>query len=159
MNNRTVPTATVVEESSNSEDLPVAPSVRLIGRTLVSSMDRSLDNRTENGAPAVTGGVDGTALTAQRELGDGLLALLTDAFGSDTRGKTRQTVKSFISRFIDEIDDSNMTRALELLACASSTSVTSVKEREIWHSGQCVNLRRTTKTFSFSTSTFCERVR
>ena len=117
MNNRTVPTATVVEESSNSEGLPVAPSVRLIGRTLVSSMDRSLDNRTENGAPAVTGGVDGTALTAQRELGDGLLALLTDAFGSDTRGKTRQTVKSFISRFIDEIDDSNMTRALELLSC------------------------------------------
>ena len=41
MNNRTVPTATVVEESSNSEGLPVAPSVRLIGRTLVSSMDRS----------------------------------------------------------------------------------------------------------------------
>ena len=120
MNNRTVPTATVVEESSESQDvegLPVAPSVRLIGRTLVSSMDRSLDNRTENGAPAVTGGVDGTALTAQRELGDGLLALLTDAFGSDTRGKTRQTVKSFISRFINEIDDSNMTRALELLAC------------------------------------------
>jgi hypothetical protein len=80
-------------------------------------MDRSQDNRTENGAPAVTGGVDGTALTAQRELGDGLLALLTDAFGSDTRGKLRQTVKSFISRFIDEMDDSNMTRALELLAC------------------------------------------
>ena len=117
MNNRTVPIATVVEESSNSEGLPVAPSVRLIGRTLVSSMDRSLDNRTENGASAVTGGVDGTALTAQRELGDGLLALLTDAFGSDTRGKTRQTVKSFISRFIDEMDDSNMSRALELLAC------------------------------------------
>ena len=123
MINKTIPTTTVVEESSNSEGLPVPPSVRLIGRTLVSSMDRSQDNRTENGAPAVTGGVDGTALTAQRELGDGLLALLTDAFGSDTRGKSRQTVKSFISRFIyesrfiDEIDDSNMTRALELLAC------------------------------------------
>jgi hypothetical protein len=116
MINRTVPTATAVEESSNSEDLPVA-SVRLIGRSFVSTMDRSQDNRTENGAPAVTGGVDGTALTAQRELGDGLLALLTDAFGSDTRGKSRQTVKSFISRFIDEMDDSNRTRALELLAC------------------------------------------
>lgn len=117
MINRTVPTATVVEESSDSEGLPVASSVRLIGGSFVSMMDRSQDNRTENGAPAVTGGVDGTALTAQRELGDGLLALLTDAFGSDTRGKSRQTVKSFISRFIDEMDDSNMTRALELLAC------------------------------------------
>jgi hypothetical protein len=116
MINRTVPIATAVEETSNSEVLPIA-SVRLIGGSFVSMMDRSQDNRTENGAPAVTGGVDGTALTAQRELGDGLLALLTDAFGSDTRGKSRQTVKSFISRFINEMDDSNMTRALELLAC------------------------------------------
>ena len=68
MNNRTVPIATVVEESSESQDvegLPVAPSVGLIGGTLVDSMDRSRDNRTENGAPAVTGGVDGTGTTAQ----------------------------------------------------------------------------------------------
>ena len=64
----TAPTATTVEESSDAGDLSVAMSHLVVnGTTLVSSLDRSLDNRTENGAPAVTSGVDGTAITAQSE--------------------------------------------------------------------------------------------
>ena len=101
----TAPTATTVEESSD-EDLSVATSCRVVnGTTLRSAMDRSLDNRTENGAPAVTSGVDGTAITAQSERGQRGLALLTDAFGSDTRGKDRRTVKRFVRAYLAEIGD------------------------------------------------------
>ena len=99
------PTAKIVEESSGIEDLSDATSKLVVnGATLVSSMDRSLDNRTENGAPAVTSGVDGTAIIAQSERGERMLALLTDAFGSDTRGKDRRTVKRFVGAYLSEID-------------------------------------------------------
>ena len=97
------PTAKNVEESSGIEGLPDATSRLVVnGTTLVSSLDRSLDNRTENGAPAVTSGVDGTAIIAQSERGERMLALLTDAFGSDTRGKDRRTVKRFIGAYLSE---------------------------------------------------------
>jgi len=98
------PTAKIVEESSGIEGLSDATSRLVVnGTTLVGSMDRSLDNRTENGAPAVTSGVDGTAIIAQSERGERMLALLTDAFGSDTRGKERRTVKKFVRAYLAEI--------------------------------------------------------
>ena len=115
MINRMEPTTTVVEESSGNEDLSNATSRLVVsGSTLVSSLDRSLDNRTENGAPAVKSGVDGTAIIAQTERGERLLALLTDAFGSDTRGKERRVVKNFVRAYLSEISEDEV-RALELL--------------------------------------------
>ena len=109
------PTAKNVEESSGIDGLSDATSRLVVdGTTLVSSLDRSLDNRTENGAPAVTSGVDGTAITAQSERGQRWLALLTDAFGSDTRGKDRRTVKRFVRAYLSEIGD-DKSKALQLL--------------------------------------------
>ena len=73
----------------------------------------------ENGAPAVTAGPDGGAVHAQKERGDALetvKAIITDAFGGDTRGKTRQTVATFVAAYFDAISDDVLLEALELLA-------------------------------------------
>ena len=152
MNNRTVPIATVVEESSNQGCQSLLVLGWLVGLSLVvwivfgqpywkrssSGYRRSRWYRFDC--------AEGTR--------DGLLHL-TDAFGSDTRGKTRQTVKSFISRFIDEMDDSNMSRALELLACYIFNLRDSVeREKRFGILGNVWACSRT-KTFSFS-STFLE---
>ena len=73
----------------------------------------------EKGAPAVTAGPDGGAVHAQKECGEAIetvKAIITDAFGGDTRGKTRQTVATFVAAYFDAISDDVLLEALELLA-------------------------------------------
>ena len=88
------------------------------GNKFFGAMDASTASQTEgeNGAPAVSSGPYGGAVQAQSEQGQRLLALLTDAFGGDTRGKTRETVEMFVRTYFGAISDGSEEFALELLA-------------------------------------------
>ena len=89
--------------SSNEENTFVEESLRL--QTI-----------NENGALAVSSGPDGGSVHAQKEMGEKLKAIITDAFGGDTRGKNRNTVATFVAAYFDEMSDDVLLQALELLS-------------------------------------------
>ena len=101
-----------------SKGTPTHKGKESTSNSLFGAMDASAASQTEgeNGAPAVSSGPYGGAVQAQSEQGQRLLALLTDAFGGDTRGKTRETIKVFVRTYFGAIPDGSEEFALELLA-------------------------------------------
>jgi len=75
----------------------------------------------------VSSGPFGGAVLAQAEIGQHTLAILTDAFGKDTRGKSRETVSELASAYFGSIPEGQELPYLQLY-CAYVANLRDIRE-------------------------------
>jgi hypothetical protein len=75
----------------------------------------------------VSSGPFGGAVLAQAEIGQHTLAILTDAFGKDTRGKSRETVSELASAYFGSIPEGQELPYLQLF-CAYVANLRDVRD-------------------------------